>query len=112
MRCIIATTSFHVVDQMGVDTAAVSGNLYLQLVVENGVPFSPVLGPPFATPIVSASVFNDSQPLFQSFSASVVQLVEWVCAVCARLGGKVAVEGLTDVLPMKGKSAKNYPQVW
>ena len=28
-----------------------------------------------ATPIVSASVFNDSQPLFQSFSASVVQLV-------------------------------------
>ena len=39
--------------------------------------------------------------------------VEWVRAVCARLGGKVvAVEGLTDVLPMKGKTAKNYPQVW
>ena len=39
--------------------------------------------------------------------------VEWVRAVCARLGGKiVAVEGLTDVLPMKGKIAKNYPQVW
>ena len=74
MRCIIATTSFPVVDEMGVDTAAVSGNLYLQLVVENGVPSSPVLGAP-ATPIVSASVVNDSQPLFQSFSASVVQLV-------------------------------------
>ena len=30
--------------------------------------------------------------------------------MCARLGGKVvAVEGLTDVLPMKGKIAKNYP---
>ena len=28
----------HVVDQTGVDTAAVSGNLYLQLVVENDVP--------------------------------------------------------------------------
>ena len=38
--------------------------------------------------------------------------VEWVRAVCARLGGKVVVEGLTDVLPMKGKIAKNYPQVW
>ena len=46
VRCIIATTSFHVVDQMGADTAAVSGNLYLQLVVENGVPSSPVLGAP------------------------------------------------------------------
>ena len=34
----------HVVDQTGVDTATVSGNLYLQLVVENDVPFSPVLG--------------------------------------------------------------------
>ena len=47
MRCLIATTLvdlFHVVDQMGVDTAAVSGNVYLQLVVENGVPSSPVLG--------------------------------------------------------------------
>ena len=43
MRCIIATTSFHVVDEMGVDTAAVSGNLYLQLVVANDVPSSPVL---------------------------------------------------------------------
>ena len=75
MRCIIATTSFLVVDEMGVDTAAVSGNLYLQSVVENGVPSSPVLGAPFATPIVFASVFNDSQPLFQSFSASVVQLM-------------------------------------
>ena len=75
MRCTIATTSFHVVDEMWVDTAAVSGNLYLQLVVENGVPSSPVLGAPFATPMVSTSVFNDSQPLFQSFSASVVQLV-------------------------------------
>ena len=28
----------HVVDHTGVDTAAVSGNLYLQLVVENDVP--------------------------------------------------------------------------
>ena len=36
----------HVVDQMGVDTAAVSGNLHLQLVVENDVPSSPVLGAP------------------------------------------------------------------
>ena len=44
MRCIIATTSFHVVDQTGVGTATVSGNLYLQLVVENDVPSSPVLG--------------------------------------------------------------------
>ena len=35
-----------VVDQMGVDNAAVSGNLYLQLVVENDVPSSPVLGAP------------------------------------------------------------------
>ena len=34
----------HVVDQTGVDTATVSGNLYLQLVVENDVPSSPVLG--------------------------------------------------------------------
>ena len=34
----------HVVDQTGVDAAAVSGNLYLQLVVENDVPSSPVLG--------------------------------------------------------------------
>ena len=34
------------VDQTGVDTAAVSGNLYLQLVVENDVPSSPVLGAP------------------------------------------------------------------
>ena len=33
----------HVLDQTGVDTVAVSGNLYLQLVVENDVPFSPVL---------------------------------------------------------------------
>ena len=41
-----------------------------------------------------------------------VNPVEWVRAVCARLGGKVVVEGLTDVLPMKGKIAKNYPQVW
>ena len=62
-------------DEIGVDTAAVPGNLYLQLVVENGVPSSPVLGAPFATPMVSASVFNDSQPLFQSFSASVVHLM-------------------------------------
>ena len=29
----------------------------------------------------------------------VVPFVEWVRAVCARLGGKVAVEGLTDALP-------------
>ena len=36
----------HVVDQTGVDTAAVSGNLDLQLVVENDVPSSPVLGAP------------------------------------------------------------------
>ena len=36
----------HVVDQTGVDTAAVSGNLYLQLVVENYVSSSPVLGAP------------------------------------------------------------------
>ena len=36
----------HVVDQTGVDTAAVSGNLYLQLVVENDVPSWPVLGAP------------------------------------------------------------------
>ena len=36
----------HVVDQTGVDTAAVSGNLYLQLVVESDVPSSPVLGAP------------------------------------------------------------------
>ena len=36
----------HVVDQTGIDTAAVSGNLHLQLVVENDVPFSPVLGAP------------------------------------------------------------------
>ena len=35
-----------VVDQTGVDTAAVSGNLYLQLVVENDIPSSPVLGAP------------------------------------------------------------------
>ena len=34
----------HVVDQTGVDTATVSGNLYLQLVEENDVPSSPVLG--------------------------------------------------------------------
>ena len=33
----------HVVHQTGVATAAVSGSLYLQLVVENDVPFSPVL---------------------------------------------------------------------
>ena len=33
----------HVVDQTGDDTAAVSGNLYLQLVVANDVPSSPVL---------------------------------------------------------------------
>ena len=87
MRCIIAASSFHVVDQMGVYTAAVSGNLYLQLVVENGVPSSPVLGAPFATPIVSASVFNDCQPLFQSFSASVVQLV--LCRESRSLGLEV-----------------------
>ena len=37
---------FYVVDQMGVDTAAVSGNLYLQFVAENGGPSSPVLGAP------------------------------------------------------------------
>ena len=36
----------HVVDQTGVDTAAVSGNLYLQLAVENDVPSSLVLGAP------------------------------------------------------------------
>ena len=34
----------HVLHQTGDFTAAVSGNLYLQLVVENDVPFSPVLG--------------------------------------------------------------------
>ena len=37
---------FHVLDQTGDDTAAVSGSLYLQLVVENDVPSSPVLGAP------------------------------------------------------------------
>ena len=34
----------HLVVQMDVDTATVSGHLYLQLVVENDVPSSPVLG--------------------------------------------------------------------
>ena len=36
----------HVLDQTGDFTAAVSENLYLQLVVENDVPSSPVLGAP------------------------------------------------------------------
>ena len=41
-----------------------------------------------------------------------MQPVEWVRAVCARLGGKVvAVEGLTDVLADRRKIAKNHPQV-
>ena len=46
------------------------------------------------------------------FHVCIRYIVGRVRAVCARLGGKVAVEGLTDVLPMKGKIAKNYPQVW
>ena len=39
--------------------------------------------------------------------------VEWVRAVCARLGGKVVVVVLESLTyqPMKGKSTKNYPQV-
>ena len=65
----------HVVDQTGVDTAAVSGNFYLQLVVQNDRSFFASIRSTVPTPIVSTSVFNDSQPLFLSFSASVVQLV-------------------------------------
>ena len=42
----------HVVDQTGVDTATVSGNLYLQLVVGNDVPFSPVLGAPLQLSLI------------------------------------------------------------
>ena len=45
LQCVaLLQLHLRVVDQMGVDTAAVSGNLYLLLVVENDVPSSPVLG--------------------------------------------------------------------
>ena len=39
--------------------------------------------------------------------------VEWVRAVCARLGGKVVVVVVEapTYLPMKGKKTKNNPQV-
>ena len=55
LQCVAYLQLRHVVDQTGVDTATVSGNLYLQLVVENDVPSLPVLGATVRVSNISAA---------------------------------------------------------
>ena len=89
MRCLIATTSFSCGWSNGgryrgcfrEPLPAVSGRKRRS--------FFASIRSTVATPIiVSASVFNDSQPLFQSFSASVVQLV--LCRESRSFGPEVS----------------------